>query len=153
MIYKRKIQRTFLPHFFNIFFFCTPCVYFLSSEWVKEEEKDKDYKKWSFCYPCWVLCRMCLIHWDLPQTIYAVLTKVLWVFCMYFEFLCFFKILSNKPQIKYPLELVFLNRRFFTTQWHTWYSGTHPYRCVCEPISSLPAIRIFPSPSLDSHLI
>lgn len=109
-----------MPHFFNIFFFCTPCVYFLSSEWVKEEEKDKDYKKWSFCYPCWVLCRMCLIHWDLPQTIYAVLTKVLWVFCMYFEFLCFFKILSNKlncqSQIKYPLELVFLNRRFFTTQ-------------------------------------
>lgn len=23
--------------------------------------------------------------------------------------------------------------------------------CVCEPFSSLPAIRIFPSPSLDSH--
>lgn len=77
----------------------------------------------------------------------------------YFEFLFFHKILFNKfncqSQTRYSLELVFPNWRFFTTQWHTLlrYTLLHVCVCVCKPFSSLLAIRIFPSPSLDSHLI
>lgn len=145
---------------------------------MKEEDKDKYYKQLKVVIHATGVCHnlttkiilaalkvLCMIQiYGLDSLRPALdylcsINKSIRVFFMYFEFLCFFFfILSNKLnchqfQTKYPLELEFPNGRFLTTQWNTQYLGTHTYTCVWEPISSLPAIRIFPSPSLDSHLI
>lgn len=135
MIYKKKNSKEIFGLISLSSFLQSMCLFSLIRlfrfQKVKEEERDKDYKqlketKWSYWYYYAGFCEgsnfMDCIHCDLNTESIG--------FLMYFEFLCFLKILFNK--LYYQSQSIHWNWSFQMEDFVTHNTRVHTHTHVCE---------------------